>query len=207
MVIKKRYTFSPEVLNLACKAGLDTFKFVLSHSYTYDRKKIVTGIRDGYYSPIHSASEAGDTNLVEYLLSMNANVNSKSPIGTTSLMHAAKSGNIETVQYLITKRAMVNAKGEDNHTPLYEAVKGGHKNIFELLLNHGASIQDRENYGNTLLHAAALSKNVVGAGTIETQISIKDIIARIGIKGINVKDSFGYMPLHHAAQNRESSIS
>ena len=197
---KKRYIFSSEILNLACEAGLDIFKLVLSHSYASDRKKIVTTKRDGYYSPIHSASKAGDKALVEYLLSINADVNTKSPTGTTPLMHAIKSGNVETVQYLITKKANVNRKIKRNRTPLYEAVKGGHKGIFELLLNHGARIQDKEDDGNTLLHAAALSKNVVGLDTTETRISMQDIIARIGVKGINAKDSFGCTPLHYAAQ-------
>jgi ankyrin repeat protein len=168
----------------------------------------VTDIRDRYYGPIHSASKAGDTNLVEYLLSMNANVNSKSSTGTTPLIHAIKSGNIETVQYLITKRANVNRKTKRNRTPLYEAVKGGHKDIFELLLNHGARIQDKEDDGNTLLHAAALSKNVVGSDTTETRILIQDIIARIGVKEINAKDFFGYTPLHYAAQiGNQASVS
>ena len=197
---KKRYTFSPEILSLASEAGLDIFKLVLSHSYASDRKKIVTDIKKGYYNPIHGASKAGDTNLVEYLLSMNANVNIESYKGTTPLMHAVKSGNIETIHYLITKRATVNVKRENNHTPLYKAVIGGHKDIFELLLNHGARIQYKEDDGNTLLHAAALSENVVSSDTTETRLSIQDIIARIGVKRINDKDSFGFTPLHYAAQ-------
>ena len=205
---KRRYTFSPEILNLASRAGLDIFKSVLFHLYASDRKKIVTDIKDAYYSPIHGASEAGDTALVEYLLSMKANVNSKSPTGPTPLIHAIKSGNRETVQHLITKRANVNKKIKRNCTPLYEAVKGGHKDIFELLLNYGARIQDKEDDGNTLLHAAALSKNVIGSDTTEMRISIQDIIAKIGAKGINAKDSFGCTPLHYAAQiGNQASVS
>ena len=101
---------------------------------------------------------------------------------------------------------MVNAKGENNHTLLYKAVKGGHKDIFELLLNHRASIHDKEDDGNTLLHAAALSENVVGSDTTETRLSIQDIIARIGVKRINVKDSFGFTPLHYVAQIGNQSL-
>ena len=203
---KQRYIFSPDILNLASEAGLDIFKLVLSHSYAYDRKKIVTDIRDGYYSPIHRASKVGDTNLVEYLLSMKADVNTKSPSGTTPLIHAVKSGNIETVQRLLTQRATVNVKGENNHTPLYETIKGGYKDIFELLLNYRANIYDKEDEGNTLLHAAALSENVVGTDPTETRISIQDIIARIGVKRINDKDSFDLTPLHYAAQGGNQSL-
>ena len=203
---KQRYTLSPEILSLASRAGLDIFKLVLSHSYASDRKEIVTDIKEGYYNPIHGASKAGDTKLVEYLLSMNANVNIESFNGTTPLIHAVKSGNPKTVQYLLAKRATVNAQGENNYTPLYQAVKRGHKGIFELLLNHGARILDKEDDENTLLHAAALSKNVVGADTTETRISIQDIIARIGVKRINDKDSFGCTPLYYAAQGGNQSL-
>ena len=205
---KQRYTLSPEILSLASRAGSDIFKLVLSHSYASDRKKIVTDIKEGYYNPIHGASKAGDTKLVKYLLSMNANVNIESFNGTTPLIHSVKSGNPKTVQYLLVKRATVNAQGENNHTPLYQAVKRGHKGIFELLLNHRASIHDKGDDGNTLLHAAALSENVIGSDTTGTRISIQDIIARIGVRRINDKDSFGFTPLHYASQiGNQTSVS
>ena len=207
---KQRYIFSPDILNLASEAGLDIFKLVLSHSYVSNRKKIITDIRpdmmEGYYGPIHEASKIGDTNLVEYLLSIKADVNSKSPTGATPLIYAAKKGHMETAQSLIQKRATVNVKGEDNHMPLYKAVKRGHKGIFELLLNNRANIHNKEDDRNTILHAAALSKNVVGADTTEMRISIQDIIARIGIKAINAKDSWGFTPLHYAAQGGNQSL-
>ena len=205
---RKRYIFSLDILNLASEAGLDIFNLVLSHSYASDRRKIVTDRICGYCNPIHYASKAGDTNLVKELVSMKANVNTENSKGITPLIQAIKSGNLETVDYLLKQGARVNVKGKNNHTSLYEAVKVGHKGIFDLLLNHRANIHDKEDDGNTLLHAAALSKNVVGSDTTETRISIQDIIARIGVKRINVKDSFGFTPLHYAAKiGNQASVS
>jgi ankyrin repeat protein len=206
---KKRHILLCSSFYKAIEAGPAVFFPLLYHSYVPNRRKIAVNGLDEYEhcEPIHSASEAGNKDLVEYLLSMNADVNSKSATGTTPLTYAVKSGNIETVEYLLTKRAEVNTKRGSNYT-LYETVKGGHQDIFKLLLNHGARTQNKENTGNTLLHAAALSKNVVGSDTTETRISIQDIIARVGAKAINAKNSFGYTPLHFAVQKgNQSSIS
>jgi ankyrin repeat protein len=212
---KKSYMLLCDSFYKAIEAGPEVFFPLLYHSYVpnrrkiavkgpkgYEKRKIVVEGLKGYENcePIHSASKAGNKELIDYLLSMNANVNS--PYGGlgTPLIHAVKSGNIETVQYLITRRANVNKKIKHNRIPLYEAVKGGYKGIFELLLNHGARPEEVCLNENTLLHAAAFSKNAVGADTTEMRISIQDIIARIGIKRINAKDSFGYTPLHYAAK-------
>ena len=206
---KKRYRLLPNSFYKAIKAGPEVFFPLLYHSYVPNRRKIArSGLKDYEdCDPIHSASEAGNKELVEYLLSMNANVNSICDNFETPLRYAINSGNIETVQYLIIKGATVNI-GRDNLTPLYKAVKKGHKGIFEILLNHGARIQNKKANGHTLLHAAALSKNVVGSDTTEMWISIQDIIAKVGAKAINAKDSFGYTPLHYAAkEGNESSVS
>ena len=206
---KKRYKLPPNSLYKAIKAGPEVFFPLLYHSYVLNRRKIAAEGLEEYEGcdPIHSASKAGDKNLVEYLLSMNANINNKSAIHTTPLTYAVESGNIETVEYLLTKRAEVNTKRGNNYT-LHKAVKEGHKDMLELLLNNRASIQGKKNDKTTLLHAAALSKNVVGADTTEMRISIQDIIARLGAKVINAKNSFGCTPLHYAAQiGNQASVS
>ena len=195
---KKRYKLLPNSFYKALKAGSEVFFPLLYHSYVPNRRKIaVEGLKDyENCKPIHSASKAGNKELIDYLLSMNANVNSRYIGLETPLNHAIKAGNIEIVQYLISRNATVN----NDYTPLYKAVHAGHKNIFDWLLNHRASIHQIHPHGNTLLHAAASSKNVVGSGITETWISIQDIIARLGTKAINTKNYFGCTPLHYAAQ-------
>ena len=195
---KKRYKLPPNSFYKAIKAGPEVFFPLLYHSCVSNRRKIaVEGLKDyENCKPIHSASKAGNKELVDYLLSINANVNSRYIGLGTPLNKAIKAGNIETVQYLISRNATVN----NDYAPLHEAVHAGHKNIFYWLLNHRASIHQVHPHGNTLLHAAALSKNVVGADTTEMRISIQDIIARLGAKAINTKNYFGCTPLHYAAQ-------
>ena len=56
-------------------------------------------------SPLHFASDYGQLNICEYLVSLGANVNQKDKHGITPLLAAIWEGHVEVCQFLITNGA------------------------------------------------------------------------------------------------------
>lgn len=86
------------------------------------------------------------------------------------------------------EKKIIISKQESNLLCL-SAVHGQLKEV-KRLLSEGASIDIKDQYGNTPLHAAAWSGNVKGA---------KFLLQRGA--NVNVKNQFGFTPLHSASYN------
>jgi ankyrin repeat protein len=71
---------------------------------------------EGKLTPLFFAAKSGNPELIKYLVSKGASVNSRSNFQTTPLMHAVSAGQIESVKTLIALRADVNAKMSSNLT-------------------------------------------------------------------------------------------
>lgn len=69
---------------------------------------------EGKLSPIFFAAKSGNPELIKYLVSKGANVNSRSNYRATPLMYAVSEGHIEAVKMLIALRADVNAEMSPN---------------------------------------------------------------------------------------------
>jgi len=87
------------------------------------------------------------------LIEGGADVNRRTPLGTTPLGRAVLAGFKEIVELLIAKGANVNAKDNWNWTPLHSAVYG-HKDIVELLITEGANVNARDGADRTPLFYA-----------------------------------------------------
>jgi len=109
-------------------------------------------------TPLHSAAAKGQKDLVDWLLSKDAEVNVQAKDGATPLHWAVYSGHKDVANLLLASRADVNAKGRDGYTPLHWAAAKGFKEIAELLLNHHAEVNARDSQGETPLKLA-ISKN------------------------------------------------
>ena len=93
--------------------------------------------------------------IVELLLSHNANPNISDEYGWTALHAAAKVGHKELVESLLTYNANVHARTEDAWTALHQAASNGHESTAKLLLAHNADVNAQTSYGSTALHLAA----------------------------------------------------
>jgi ankyrin repeat protein len=101
-------------------------------------------------SPLHFAIYMKDEGKARSLIEGGADVNKRTPYGTTPLHRAADSGLKDLANLLIDKGADVNAKDNWNWTPLHYAAYG-HKDIAELLIAKGADVDARDGGGSTPL--------------------------------------------------------
>ena len=140
--------------------------------------------KDRGWTPLLKAAWHGHKEIAELLIAEGADVNAKGWKGLTPLHDAASNkSHKETVELLLAKGADVNAKDVEGFTPLDKAALWDHKEIADLLVKHGGKSGAADS-----IHVAA------AVGNIE---AVKQHLA--AGEDVNVKDEFGYTPLHNAA--------
>lgn len=104
---------------------------------------------DGRQStPLHFAAGYNRLNVVELLLSRNADVSAKDKGGLQALHNSCSYGHLEVAQLLIKHKANVNATDLWKFTPLMEAAAKGKIEIVKLLLANGADKDKKNRDGN-----------------------------------------------------------
>ncbi|CAF1146844.1 unnamed protein product [Adineta ricciae] len=94
-------------------------------------------------APLHVACENGFADIVQLLISAQANVNAKMNDGTTAVMLACQNGHLPVVQLLVsTGQCDLNLKRLDSVTPLLLVVQNGHEAIFDYLLANVDNIKE-----------------------------------------------------------------
>lgn len=166
-------------LHMAVTGGLEELaRLLIDYGADVNRKT-------GYHklTPLHQAASGGYINLVKLLLEKGADVNAASAAWWTPL-HAAK--NKETAEILVENGANVNALSEKGLSPLSEAVSMGDIELSKFLVEKGANFNQKlTSTDRTLLHYAGSS-------------AVAAYLVSLGI-GVNSKDTWGYTPLHTAA--------
>ena len=102
-------------------------------------------------SPLHFALHMADPAKARSLIEGGADVNKRTPYGTTPLHRAVGAGFTDIVELLIAKGANVNVKDNWDWTPLHGAARKGHKGIVELLIGKGADVSARDGAGRIAL--------------------------------------------------------
>jgi hypothetical protein len=105
-------------------------------------------------SPLHFALYMKDQAKAKSLIESGADVNKRTPNGTTPLSRAADIGFKDIAELLIAKGANVNAKSNWDWTPLHSAAENGHKDMVDLLVAKGADVNARDGGGWTPLSYA-----------------------------------------------------
>lgn len=118
----------------ATKGDLAKVKMLVGKNHSLVNSKDKDGT-----APLHCAVAKGRKSVVEYLLSMKANVNQPKNNGVTPLHVAAALGQTEMVELLLANKAEINAKDKSGRTPLVVARANGQDGIAVLLLAHGAA--------------------------------------------------------------------
>lgn len=114
--------------------------------------------RRGDADVLHSATLAGQTNLILCLLENGTDVNTRSKSHWTALHVASAHGHPETVLLLLRRGADINATTDKGITALHLAAKSGNNEVVRLLLQHGLNHNLRTpSEAFTALHLAAVS--------------------------------------------------
>jgi uncharacterized protein len=150
-------------LNAKNSAGYTTLMFAAEG----DRRDIVLALldhplleqgslcdRNSYQETVLMAiAKQGQTDIVQRLVKMGAEINAVNKLGDTALYLAADRGHLYTVKALCELGAEVNTANRGGWTPLMMSSALGHLEIMEILLKYKADYSPRNNW-----HGSALSE-------------------------------------------------
>lgn len=144
-------------------------------------------------SPLHSAADAGATDIVGFLLEQK--VPSTTDANSDLPLHlAASKGHIDVVKLLLTKEN-INARGFFGRTALSNAAGRGDVDMVSFLLHSGANPNEPDEYNKGPLLAALKNEHS----------HIAELLLDNKANPV-VRDKFGYTPLHRAAQSGNSRL-
>jgi ankyrin repeat protein len=111
-------------------------------------------------SPLHSAADYGDLEMVEVLLNCGVDVNAQTEYGSTVLLYALweQAGpptNLGVVRSLLDHGADPNVGNKSGTTPLHQASQSGTIEIVRLLVEHSTSVEAKDGNGKTPLDIAS----------------------------------------------------
>ena len=105
-------------------------------------------------SPLHSASDFGDLEIIRTLLEYGADINAQNDVGATPLGWATGGKHPEVVCVLLEQSVDPNISRYDGATPLHCAVKVESAVIVRLLRDHGVDVDAVDKEGKTALQYA-----------------------------------------------------
>ena len=173
------------------KARIKTARFLLDEGISPNCQD------DRNNSPLHDAiwfieSEDQQIEIVDYLISKEADMSMKGPGGRTVLHMAVERSRLKTVQFLLDEGISPNSQNDYNNSPLHDALRlidNEHKQIemVDLLILKGADIHLRGVVGKSALHMAAeKARSKVAQHLLDAGICP------------NCQDDHQYSPIHDA---------
>lgn len=130
----------PNVINETNEAGFSPLILACYRGNVEVAKFLADNVKDINYKSNEGTALSGlafryNKELVEYLLSKNANPNITDANGTTPLFWAVKSGNKELTELLLKYKADKSIKDLQGMTPFEYALQTNNKEIINLLKN------------------------------------------------------------------------
>ena len=106
---------------------------------------------------LHRAAEGRNDEIIEKLLSLGLDIDSRRSAGTTPLMVAAVNGRLNAFNFLLERGSDPTLKNNNGMTVLHRAAEGRNDEIIEKLLSLGLDIDSRRSAGTTPLMVAAVN--------------------------------------------------
>ena len=132
----------------------------------------------------------GFVQMVEALLSLGVDINSKDTLGQTALHRATRRKDEEMMRLLLKSGADVECKDDDNRTPWSANLRCNNPDSLQILLNAGANPSTSGQQGVSELYTAAKDG--------DTQI-VKYMLK--SSTNSSIQTHYGWAPLHWAASN------
>lgn len=107
----------------------------------------------------HKAARYNQVEILDFLVSKGASLESTDFLESTPIMYASASGSTKACHFLLSKGASVNAKDKYQMSPLILAMKNNHIETASVLLLSGADIHVKGPRGNSALHQACEEGN------------------------------------------------
>ena len=137
----------------------------------------------------------GDAELVQTLISLGVNVNTKFSDGLSALWIAAFTNNRDMIEVLADGKANMNIKDKNGKSVLMWAVENDKKEVANILIKHGANVNLMDNKKRTALMSAVLAD--------------KPRMVHMLVKNdakIDIKDSEGNSPILVAASRGNTGL-
>ena len=154
--VKAEYTNGETPLHMAARhnSSVDVLKYLVTQ-YADDNIDVDT--------LLHIAAKKNSRDVLEYLVSLGADVNARTRDGETPLFQAVDYWNDPAVKYLISQGADVNAKDDFGRTMLHKLFRGfrnfDHTERIRNLLSLGVDVHAKDNAGKTVLDYACTEED------------------------------------------------
>jgi len=143
---------------------------------------------ESYCDPLTFAAIAGNLEIMKYLLSQGADINTIDRENSNLMHNAAANGHLEVVKYLIDQSFDVNAADDNGNTALLFASDRNNIELVRYLLDQGADVHAESSNGTTVILNAAFSGN-------------NEMIQLFQDKGLSINhaNQWGVTPLMYAS--------
>ena len=137
------------------------------------------------WTPLHSACQYGDLEIVKILVEDNANINKFSNTGYYPVHIAALNNHDKVIEYLCNKgkhkknTADLECETDKKCTPLHLAAKKGHVGAIKKILDLGGNIYSTDLRGWTALHFASFNGHSKAVYTLCVEDSDKEKLRKM----------------------------
>ena len=167
------------------------------------------------FTALHWACVGRKLPIIEYLLSIGADVNAITERGETTLHWSVRSNNIKCTLAILNKinKNLIGYKNYQGFTALHFSASKGNYAIFIELLKQGADIYSTNRFNATVLHWATCcegsetnSEKYIGKLKIAEEIISRLIGLPDSLKYFNRLNKIGKTALHRASLSGYSSV-
>jgi ankyrin repeat protein len=181
-------------IHLAVGCGDDRIVRLLCLGHIRENKSLDV-FNSSKLTPLHIACDAGNANMVRFLLTAGAAAEISGENNETPLHLACRNGFWEISELLMAFNANPMAKTSDGYSPLHLASEGGHLNVVKKLIEAvEESVNVADNSGRTPIHLAAqgghddVVKWLEGAGAdLEVKDETESSLLHFACKGGSVE--------------------
>jgi ankyrin repeat protein len=140
--------FTTPIVSIIQNGNLELLKLFIENKYDINFREYLG------FTPLRLAAAKGQYDMVVYLISKGAEIDSKANDNATPLLHACSKGYYDIAEYLIKNGATVNLIDRDGESPLSAAAYSGNLEIVKLLLDNGADIHLKNSKDKTPIDMA-----------------------------------------------------